>query len=75
MRLHTPREPRHGSSRWEVVHYALGSNRRTARLCIIWVVMTGGPVTAVAAELILHIRLQAHVLSPAVRAARGHELR
>jgi hypothetical protein len=38
------REPRHGSSRWEVVRYALGSNARTARLCVIWVVVTGGPV-------------------------------
>ena len=44
MRLPTPREPRHGSSRWEVIRYALGSNARTARLCVIWVVVTGGPV-------------------------------
>jgi hypothetical protein len=73
LRLHTPREPRHGSSRWSVIRYALGSNGRTARFCIIWVVMTGGPVTAVVTELILHIRLQAHVLGPAMRAARGRE--
>ena len=46
MRLPTPREPRHGSSRWEVIRYALGSNARTARLCVLCVVVTGGPVNS-----------------------------
>ncbi len=43
MRLPTPREPRHGSSRWEVIRDALGSDARTARLCVLWVVLTGRP--------------------------------
>jgi hypothetical protein len=53
------REPRHGSTRWEIIRYALGSNARTARLCLIWLVMTGVPITALA-ELIRHIRLRAN---------------
>jgi DDE superfamily endonuclease len=46
MRVPTPREPRQGSSRRATVRYALGSNARTARFCLIWLVMTGGPATA-----------------------------
>jgi hypothetical protein len=56
MRLPTPREPRHGSSRWEVIRYALGSNARTARFCMIWVVVTGGPAGGAITYWILHIR-------------------
>jgi hypothetical protein len=56
LRLPTPREPRHGSSRWEVIRYALGSNARTARLCVLWVVVTGGPVAGPITYWILHIR-------------------
>jgi hypothetical protein len=58
MRLPTPREPRHGSSRWEVIRYALGSNARAARFCLIWLVMTGGPFGAVVVWLLSHIRLR-----------------
>jgi hypothetical protein len=48
---------RHGSTRWEVVRYALGSNARTLRLCLIWLVMTAAPVAgAVLTELIRHVR-------------------
>jgi hypothetical protein len=56
LRLPTPREPRHGSSRWEVIRYALGSNARTARLCVLWVVLTGGPVSGPITYWIVHIR-------------------
>jgi hypothetical protein len=56
MRLPPPREPRPGSSRWEVIRYALGSNARTARLCVLWVVVTGGPVAGPITYWILHIR-------------------
>jgi hypothetical protein len=56
MRLPTPREPRHGSSRWSVIRYALGSNARTARLCVLWMVMAGGPVAGPITYWILHIR-------------------
>ncbi len=58
MSLPTPREPRHGSARWEIVRYALGNNARTIRFCAIWLVMTGGPAAGYAlAELIRHIQL------------------
>jgi len=50
-----PREPRQGSSRWATVRYALTSNARTARFCLIWLVMTGGPATALV-EAVRHIR-------------------
>ena len=53
MRLPTPPEPSHGSSRWEVIKYALTSNALTARFCVIWVVVTVGPAIA---YWILHIR-------------------
>lgn len=56
MRLPTPPEPRHGSSRWDVIRYALGSNACTARLCVIWVVVTGGPIAGPIIYWILHIR-------------------
>lgn len=62
MRLPTPRELRHGSSRWEVVRFAMTSNGRAARFCVIWVVMTGGPATALV-ELLSHIRLRASTLT------------
>jgi hypothetical protein len=85
LRLPTLKEPRHGSSRWEIVRFAMTSNPRAARFCVIWLVTTGVPVvivtwlvtTGVPAttvfELLRHIQLHAHVLSPAVRAAGGHE--
>ena len=45
----------HGQTRWEVVRYALGSNARTFRLCLIFLVMAIGPV--VGALLVELIRL------------------
>jgi hypothetical protein len=62
MSVPAPRQPRHESTRWEIIRYAMGSNARTARLCLIWLVMTGGPITAIA-ELLSHIRLRIRVLS------------
>jgi len=56
MNVPVPREPRQVSSRWATVRYALGSNARTARFCLIWLVMTGGPATALV-EVLHHIRL------------------
>ena len=56
MKKPTPREPRHDSSRWECIRYALGSNARSARLCVILMVMTGGTVAGPITYLILHIR-------------------
>jgi len=57
MNVPTPREPRDNNGRWGTVRYALGSNARTFRLCLIWLVVTGGPVAgATLAELVRHIR-------------------
>jgi len=54
------REPRHDITSWPtVVGDALDSNKRTARLCVIWLVMRGGPVMGVGvalAELLRHLR-------------------
>ena len=56
MNVPVTREPRQVSSRWATVRYALGSNARTARFGVIWLVMTGG-TSVVLAELLRHIRL------------------
>ena len=54
MRLPTPQEPDPDNSRWSVIRYALSSNVLTVRLCLICLVMTGGPIAIVVA-LIRHI--------------------
>jgi hypothetical protein len=69
MSVPAPRQPRNKSTRWEVIRYAIGSNAKTARLCVIWLVMTGAPGT-VLAELLRHIRLRICGLSFIVRAGR-----
>jgi hypothetical protein len=55
------REPSHESESWATVaRDAIDSNKRTARLCVIWIVMRGGPVAGVGvalAELLRHLRL------------------
>lgn len=69
MSVPTRQEPRHPSTRWEIVRYALTSNARTFRLCLIWLVMIGAPVAGTAlAELVRHIRLWVRMLSAAMRA-------
>jgi hypothetical protein len=57
MNVPSPREPSHGDSRWATVRYALTSNARTARLCLILLVMTGVPGVLLAVVL-PHIRLR-----------------
>jgi hypothetical protein len=57
MALPGKREPQRGSTRWDVIRDALSSNARTARLCLIWLVMSSGPGVALL-ELAKHIRLQ-----------------
>ena len=56
MRVPTSRQPRH-EDRWEaIVRYALGSNARTIRLCLICVAVIGSQVLAVTvASLLPHI--------------------
>ena len=55
LELPTPQEPDPNDPRWSVIRYALDSNARTIRYCLIGLV-TGGPITAVVVELIQHIR-------------------
>jgi hypothetical protein len=62
MNVPSPREPSHGDSRWATVRYALSSNARTARLCLILLVMTGVPGVLLAVVL-HHVRLR-RVLMP-----------
>jgi hypothetical protein len=57
MSLPTPREPRYGG-RWETIRYALDTNPRTFRLCLILSVATVPPcLAAVVAELVRHMLL------------------
>ena len=55
MSVPAPRQPRQGHGRWETIRYALDSNARTLRLCLILLVTTVAPVTvAVVAVLSRH---------------------
>ena len=45
MRVPTVRQSCHGS-RWETIRYALDSNARTTRFCLIWVVLITSSVLA-----------------------------
>ena len=54
----TPREPRHSDERWQTICYALDSNARTLRLCLIRAVAIVSPVAAtVITMLIRHMLL------------------
>jgi hypothetical protein len=53
MRVPTPTPPRH-AGQWETIRYAIDSNARTIRLCLIWVVVIGFPVLLAATGL-LHL--------------------
>jgi hypothetical protein len=55
MTLPEPQEPRDGG-RWATIRYALDSNERTIRLCVICVVLIAAPVAvAVIMLLIRHV--------------------
>lgn len=57
MRVPAPREPRHGG-RWETIRYALDTNPRTFRLCLILFVVAVGPCLGlIIAELIRQMLL------------------
>jgi hypothetical protein len=47
MRVPMVRQSCHGG-RWETIRYALDSNARTIRLCLIWVVLITSSVLATA---------------------------
>jgi len=63
-----PRRPRQSGGRWETIRYALDSNARTFRLCLILLVTIVAPVAAaVVAELIRHTLLCGIRQCPALR--------
>jgi hypothetical protein len=45
MRVPIVRQPCHGG-RWETIRYALDSNARTLRLCLIWAMLIMAPALA-----------------------------
>lgn len=50
-----PQEPSNGG-RWETIRYALDSNARTLRLCLIWLVVLVSSAGAIAvSELLRHM--------------------
>jgi hypothetical protein len=52
MSVPTPTPPSH-ASRWDTIRYALDSNARTIRLCLIWLVVIGSPTLAAAIVYLL----------------------
>ena len=46
MRVPTEEQPSH-DGRWETIRYALDSNARTIRLCLIWVVLTTSTILTI----------------------------
>jgi hypothetical protein len=65
--LPAPRLPRHHSGWQETVRYALDSNARTFRLCLILLVAAVSPVAAAVAAVLIH-----HVLLCERVRAHGH---
>jgi hypothetical protein len=49
-----PRWPRHDGGRWDTVRYALDSNARTFRLCLILLATAVSPVLAAVAAVLIH---------------------
>jgi len=59
MSVPAQREPCHGGGRWETIRYALDSNARTLRLCLILLVaaVASSGVASLVAVLIRHMLL------------------
>jgi hypothetical protein len=53
MSLSAPYEPRRDGGRWETIRYAIDSNARTLRLCLIWTVAIVSPVAATVITLLV----------------------
>jgi hypothetical protein len=53
MSLPAPHEPRHDDGRWETIRYAIDSNARTLRLCLIWAVAIASPVAVTVITLMI----------------------
>lgn len=54
MSVPAPRLPSHGNGRWGTIRYALDSNARTYRLCLILLVTAISPVAAAVAAMLIH---------------------
>lgn len=72
MSVPAPGEPRHGDGRWETIRYALDSNARTLRLCLIWFVAIASPVAATVITMLMrHVLLRdPHARGQATRARK-----
>jgi hypothetical protein len=58
MSLPAPRDPSHDGGKWETILYALDSNARTLRLCLIWAVVIVSPLLVTVVTLLLrHVLL------------------
>jgi len=53
MSLPARREPRRASTKWDAIHYALDSNARTFRLCLI--LLVAGVALSVIPVLLQHL--------------------
>jgi hypothetical protein len=53
MSLPVPRDPSQDGGKWETIRYALDSNGRTLRLCLIWAVVIAAPAVATVLTLLL----------------------
>jgi hypothetical protein len=75
MSVPAPREP-HQGGRWETIRYALDTNPRTFRLCLILSVATVTPcLAAVIAEMIRHLWLWGVATAVARSSSRTNESR
>jgi hypothetical protein len=54
MSVPAPRRPRHANGRWETIRYALDSNARTFRLCLIVLMTAISPVAATVIAVLVH---------------------
>jgi hypothetical protein len=58
MSLPASRDPSHDDGKWATIRYALDSNARTLRLCLIWAVVIVSPALVTVITLLLrHVLL------------------
>jgi hypothetical protein len=54
MSVPTSRRPSAGGGRWETIRYAVDSNARTFRLCLILIVAAAAPCLGAVAAVLIH---------------------
>jgi hypothetical protein len=62
MSLPAPQEPTRDGGKWATIRYALDSNARTFRLCVIWAVAIVSPVAATVITLLVRHMLLCHAM-------------